>query len=203
MSPILFLIYINDLLKVNINNGEIISFADVTTLIFSGSTWENAARSATAGLITINSWLDEHLLTLNYKKSVFLTFTPTIRTYPLDLNHLYIHTSSCHWQETEECQCPTLGRSNNVKYLGVILDSHLRWDYHINNMCLKMRYLIFKSYKISKLKNLEIAGLVYCAYTQSVLQYGILVWGGATNTYLRKLIVIQKFIINKGFFGCG
>lgn len=122
--------------------------------------------------------MDEHLLSLNYKKSLYMTFSPTARTQPVNLNPLLIHSPSCSLLTTVTCQCPVLNRTKEAKYLGVLI-----------------RHLIFKSYKISKLRNIEISRLVYFAYAQSVLQYGILIWGGASNTYLNKIFMIQKQII--------
>ena len=37
--------------------------------------------------------------------------------------------------------------------------------------------------------------MIYCAYAQSLLSYGILVWVGALNSHIKKLFVIQKHII--------
>lgn len=45
--------------------------------------------------------------------------------------------------------------------------------------------------------NMDITKLVYVAYVQSVMQYGygIRVWGGAFNSHINKLFIIQKHTI--------
>ena len=74
IGPILFLLYINDMLKLNIP-GQIISYADDTALVFSDSTWEGVKKKAEVGLHEVAKWLKQNKLTLNKSKSKFLTFS--------------------------------------------------------------------------------------------------------------------------------
>jgi hypothetical protein len=207
LSPILFLIYINDLLKMNIGGCRAISFADDTALMFSGSNWQQVKCLAESGLAEVKTWLDRHTLTLNMKKSVFMTFSPVERTIPADIFHngIKIH-SDCAYRyghrEVEDshergrnCVCRELKRVRETKYLGVILDSQLKWKAHINNTCKKMKHVIHKFYKLNGLGDLEVLRLVYFAYAQAVLQYGIRIWGGALDTHFNKISLIQRHII--------
>lgn len=197
LSPILFLIYINDLLNLNLDNGQAISFADDTTLIFSGESWDAARASAEKGFLVVKAWLDNHTLTLNYKKSSFMTFTPNAATQPVNQLTLKIHKYDCDELDSQVsgCDCPSLEDSKYVKYLGVMIDQHLRWDSHIQSLCHKTKFLINKFYRISQLKLPQLAKMTYFAYAQSVLQYGIRVWGGAAERHISKVFNLQKHII--------
>lgn len=196
LSPILFQIYINDFLKVDIGNCSIVSFADDTALTFTGNSWEDVRLSAENGLRVAQSWLDEHLLTLNASKSVFMTFSPNAQTQPHEIESIKIHQVNCNCQQsTNHCFCPEIRKKDRVKYLGILLDPYLRWNIHINSMCLKIKFLIYKFHQIRELNNLKIARLIYFSYAQAVLQYGIRAWGGALNTHFEKLFIIQKYII--------
>lgn len=44
--------------------------------------------------------------------------------------------------------------------------------------------------------------LAYYAYIQSLLSFGIVAWGGAFNTYMHPLNVVQKAILKVGFSKC-
>lgn len=193
LSPILFQIYINDLLKLKIRNCNIISFADDTALVFTDRTWENMKITAENGLRVVHSWLNEHLLTLNTDKSVFITFSPNASTQPQSLNTIKIHLLNCNSENL--CSCPKINKKDNVKYLGITIDPYLRWNTHIDNMCKKLRFLIYKFYQIKQLNNVNITKLIYYSYAQSVLQYGIRAWGGALNAHFNKLFIIQKHLI--------
>ena len=74
LGPILYLIYANDLCNINIQ-GQIISFADDTALLFQANTWEGVVRLAEGELGRIKKWLNDNLLTLNFSKTKFLAFS--------------------------------------------------------------------------------------------------------------------------------
>ena len=65
LRPILFLIYVNDLCTLQLQNARIIAFADDTAVLFSGKNQEEAFTRAETGLKSIKEWLDQNLLTLN------------------------------------------------------------------------------------------------------------------------------------------
>lgn len=64
LGPTLFLLYINDLLKLNLH-GQIIPYADNTLLVIEASNWEKARKVAENDMHKIRKWLNSNLLTLN------------------------------------------------------------------------------------------------------------------------------------------
>ncbi|KAJ8970982.1 hypothetical protein NQ317_003853, partial [Molorchus minor] len=82
-------------------------------------------------------------------------------------------------------------RTNRIKYLGIYIDSHLRWDEHINYVVNKIRKILYV-FKSLDLKNLIV---LYRALVESHLMYGIIGWGGVLNTHLRRLEITQKRIL--------
>jgi hypothetical protein len=69
LGPTLFLIYINDLCNAKIPNANIISYADDTSVVFTGRTWNDVRADAENGLAIVAAWLRNNLLTLNTKKN--------------------------------------------------------------------------------------------------------------------------------------
>lgn len=67
LGPILFILYINSICNLCID-GQIISYADDTCLLFSSSTWENVHKKTTLGINNIFKELNRKKLTLNIKK---------------------------------------------------------------------------------------------------------------------------------------
>jgi hypothetical protein len=91
-----------------------------------------------------------------------------------------------------------LFRSNtNIynKYLGVILDSKLKWDLHVEMLKSRLRKLIFVFHRLYNILTFNEIRQVYFAQVQSILQHGILVWGNAYQNIIEPLTVVQKSII--------
>ena len=86
MGPILFLVYINDLLE-NFDD-EIISFVDNTTFVCTGESWERVENDVNCKLRVVNNWLNEHKLLLNAEKTVCVIFTTYNNTKPNSLSFL-------------------------------------------------------------------------------------------------------------------
>ena len=80
--------------------------------------------------VRVSDWLNANKLTLNAKKSNFVIFCRHQRKKDHLVNILMFGNSN-HILTSLECK-------DHVKYLGVLLDSHLSWNYHIDNVALKI-----------------------------------------------------------------
>ena len=90
LGPLLFNIYVNDLLNIDIN-GNILVFADNTVLFFEGETWSEVENKANAGLARVNNWYAKNSLMLKKNQYLFPLPCPVI-TNPnkLLLNYITI-----------------------------------------------------------------------------------------------------------------
>ena len=82
-----------------------------------------------------------------------------------------------------------------IKYLGVLIDQNFTWKEHISYVTTKIRKLIYKFYELRHVLSLSTLKMVYYALVETVLNYGLVVWGSAGVTILNKLQVAQKYII--------
>lgn len=195
LGPILFLIYINSLLWCD-TGGEIVSYADDTVLIFTGDCWEDVANKAEEGLYKVKCWLGKNLLTLNKEKTKYIAFSPNITGQP-QFNSLIFHIN-CN---RTNCRCSTyIHQTSEIKYLGIIIDSHLRWDKHIIYTYNRLKKLIHKFYQLRSILSKKVLIITYKALVESVLQYGIIAWGGTYTTTLNILHIVQKHIIKVMLF---
>ena len=195
LSPILFLIYVNDLLKIKIHDCTILSFADDTALLFSGESWEEAFRNANGGLAIVKSWLDINILTLNANKTKYITFSPTESGQPKGTGPFELLIQSQEIGNQSNFDFTKIEKVDTVKYLGIQLDKHMKWTAHLNYVCSKLKYLIYIFYKINKIKDLSIIRKIYFAYAHSIFQYAIEVWGAAYDTHFNKLFTLQKHLL--------
>lgn len=190
LGPLLFILYVNDLL-LSLPNDTIISFADDTAVISTDKKWDVVESKMNNYLNKIYNWLTLNKLSLNIEKSVFMSFK----------------TGDYGNNETHNINVTIDGRKllrvESHKYLGIIFDYKMQWKNHIEYIINKTKYLIFIFYKISKLMTTETLRMIYYALFHSVITYGIIAWGGA---YAKNLILLQNHqnrilkIINKNNF---
>ncbi|CAH2245001.1 jg6941 [Pararge aegeria aegeria] len=82
LGPTLFLIYANEMCDLELDNAQIIAFADDTAIIFHGRTWEETRKTAEKGLAKIRKTLENNLLTINAQKTKWICFSITPATQP-------------------------------------------------------------------------------------------------------------------------
>lgn len=116
-----------------------------------------------------------------------------------DYQNLHIHDSDCSL--VQACTCSNyIERKTSLKYLGIYLDQNFTWKEHLAYVTSKARKLIFKFYELRNILTLSTLKVAYCALVESIINYGIVVWGGAGVTILSKLQVAQKYIIKTMLF---
>lgn len=187
MGPILFILYLNQLLMQKYK-GTVISFADDTVLFVEGNSWTEVQENISSDLTTITKWFDKNLLTINLKKTKYLPFSNNKTRLPRDptIEIFLPFRKNKTW---------SLQRTDQAEYLGIILDNHLKWDYQIQMLTKRIRSLLYIFKNIRKIIDLQNLRKIYFALVQSLLSYGIIAWGAAYDNVLNPLIVAQKRII--------
>jgi len=100
LGPILFILYINKICNLCID-GQVITYADDTWLLFSGKLWEDVHHKTTVGVNTVFKELNNNKLTLNIRKSVFITSSIYSTYIPFD--DIIIH--SCNTRDLNSKLC--------------------------------------------------------------------------------------------------
>ena len=188
LGPILFILYVNDLLN-HMPNETIMSYADDTVIIYSDNTWSSAQDKMCIYLNYVASWLVFNKLTLNINKTIYMTFGSYCHSVPNALNIKLDNQS--------------IERVEAHKYLGLIFDYNMKWDAHIKYIVKKTKYLIFIFAKIKNIIETKTLMIMYYALFHSILNYGIIAWGGAYSNNVNLVENIQKKIlkiINKNQF---
>lgn len=180
IGPILFIVYINSLLMMDIG-GMTLSYADDTAIIFSGKDWEETKLCAEVGLLRVKNWLETYNLTLNLSKTKYIAFSLTNAGRP-------------NFTDLEMGEA-TISEAHQVKYLGIVVDEFLKWGPHIDYISGKMRRLIHKFYLLREFLTTGILVMVYKSLVESLIRYGIVVWGGLYSSTLYKLEILQKYLL--------
>lgn len=193
LGPTLFLIYINDLCNLNLKHGKIVSYADDTVLLFTAKTTSEVYEYAQTGFNSVTNWLQINLLTLNADKTKFIHFAMRKPQPSTTNSHLYAH--QCGLFSVSMCNCPSILKTCNIKYLGIIIDETLSFRPHIENVVKRVRKLIYVFKKLRSIAETKLISQIYIALCQSVIQYCITSWGGALKTYLLPLERAQRAIL--------
>jgi hypothetical protein len=88
----------------------------------------------------------------------------------------------------------TLFVTDTIKFLGLHLDSHLSWKSHTNVLVRKRSSVCYVMRKLSNIVNIVTLRIVYFAYFQSLVNYGIIFWGSSStmhNTFLMQKRIIR------------
>lgn len=195
LGPTLFLIYINDLCQLKLNQSKLFAFADDTALIFQGNTWDEVIDVSQDGLSQVSSWLQNNLLTLNISKTKYLTFRISDRTKMTPRN-LVLHYCG---NTVPYCSCPKIEQASKIKYLGTIIDDQLSWSYQINAICGRVRKLMFIFKKLKAVADSATIRTIYIGLCQSILNYCIISWGSAAKTLLIKVERAQRAVLKVAY----
>lgn len=164
LGPLLFLVYINDIVH-NIG-ANIRLFADDTSLFLVVENPDVAARTLNYDLNTISNWAKKWLVTFNPNKTESILFSK--KKSPII--HPPIYMSG---QPIVEVQ--------RHKHLGLFFSHDLRWNQHIDYIKSKawtrlniMRRLKFRLHRDS-------LAIIYTTFIRPILEYGNVLFDSCTN----------------------
>lgn len=163
LGPVLFLMYINDLLDA-FENFSGLFYADDTTLLMSHDNLKQLEIQCNEAQSTAQTWFASNKLSLNETKTLKLISSTR------DISNI--------------------DNPISAKFLGVHLDPTLKWDAHINyvsdNLSKSIYALRQLSFSVSKI----VLRSAYFALCHSRLSYAMLAWGHAAGK--RRLFGLQR-----------
>jgi len=79
-----------------------------------------------------------------------------------------------HSQLITEHDTTAISEVPETKFLGVQIDNHLNWKYHVDRILTKLSTAGFVMRQLFYVLNLETLQMAYFAYFNSVVRYGII-----------------------------
>lgn len=196
LGPLMFLVYINSLLQMDLT-GSVTAYADDVALVYTGN-GDMVRNSMASDLQHMNEWLNYHKMVIS-QKSVAMSFGGR---NPRDGDFILSHSRNCEGGSGSSCMrdCIRIGFVRSYKYLGVIMDSEMKWSEHSAMLCKDLRSLNGQLYRLRSSCSAQLLRAFYCAIGESRLRYGLLCWGGAAEVNLRPVFIAQKAIIRNMSF---
>lgn len=189
LGPLLFILYVNDLLR-PFNNEDKFCFADDTAILIKDDNPETLCEGASEILTRVGTWLRLNGLVLNKDKTKVVAFSKrTTRGMSHNQTDIKIHSSMC---DQINCSCSPIAEVSAIKYLGITLQSNLKYDRHVHNVINKLRSGIAVLARLTNTASLPLRKTVYFALIESHLNYMISIYGPTFVSHLSKLFTCQK-----------
>ena len=186
LGPLLFLIYINDLVNCCLAS-ELILFADDTNIFVEARTKTQAYAKANEILRQVTLYMKCNKLHINAQKSVFMNFSRAKAASVNTDDSSKLPKIILNGLEIEEV--------TETKFLGVMIDNKLSWDSHIKSLTKKLSSCTGRIKRICDSLPEELYTDLYHTLFESYLTYGITVWGGVADSKLDPLFKSQKKVI--------
>ena len=179
IGPILFLMYINDIVC-STSHLQFLLFADDTNIFLQGNDLNALCDTLNRELVHVFNWIKCNQLTLNHTKTQYLIS----HSSQLPSQHIDIKIDNLAITEV-----------NEAKFLGVTIDHRLLWKSHIATVRLKISKIIGIMYKIRSCLNESNLRQIYLSLAYPHLLYCCAIWGGAHKSYLNTLVIAQKKLV--------
>lgn len=177
LGPTLFLAYINDIFELDLK-GSLQLFADDAALIYNASSLTELKDNMEHDLKTLNDYLSNNSLKLNFAKTNYLIFY--LKHRPQNLFDELEYMGDC------------IKRVDSIRYLGLIINSSLTWSDHILQIKRKTFPFIGVLRRVGYLIPLKLRNQLYFSYIHSNFTYLIQIWGAANPGLINDLQVIQN-----------
>ena len=177
LGPLLFLIYINDI----INSSQLLKFilfADDTNIFYSGKCINSLVNTLNNELAKVSLWFKSNKLSLNIDKTCFMYFTNSQYRTVHNLN-IFIDNKP-------------ITEKQSTKFLGVVLDSHLTWNDHFKKISTSVSKAIGILWKLKPILTRKTLFMLYNTLILPHLTYCNIVWGNCNKSKVDSLFLLQK-----------
>ena len=176
LGPLLCLFMLNDIPNIS-NKFRTILYADDTTLSFCFNNLTEAIATCNIELAKFHDWSVANKLSISPEPNKTYFILHTYRKFDGEIIDIKMNNVS-------------LGRYEEGKFLGVTIDSKLKYKTHINTICNKISKSIGIMRKLNALK--KKLKQIYYSLIYPYLLYNCPSYSGTFNVHLHRIIILQK-----------
>ena len=165
ISPVMFLIYIYDLLTSLSNN--CVAYADDVTLVAYGDSEAEAVTSLQGLVDIISTWSANNCLYLSTTKSVWMVISPELKKslQPVDINNRTNQRTGLNLFSVP------LQKVSSRHLLGVLISENLLWNQHVSSVCIKINSMLGTIRRIGSVANANTRHRMFQTYIMPKFQY--------------------------------
>ena len=175
LGPLLFIIYINDILY----SSKILNFvlfAYDSNVLLSHPDPDTLVNTLIIELEKLLHWIRANKLSLNLDKTKCMIFSNAIDRLPMNI----------------VLDGKVLEVVSTMKFLGLTIDNKLSWKPHIDNVCRTISQNIGLINKVKYYFPKPTLLMLYSSLILPYLNYGVIAWGHTHSTYLDRILLLQK-----------
>jgi len=179
LGPLLFTLFINDLPTV-LRSTKTMLYADDTTIYHSCPDPQELQEALAGDLSRMADWLKTNHLYMNVRKTKLLLLAMSGRAQELDRVRLTVNDV-----EVE--------RRNDVKFLGVIIDSELTWEKHVAAVRRKCFGSLATLRRLRHTLPVRLKARLFSALIRPHLDYCSVAWQECSKLLQRRIEQIQNY----------
>ena len=176
LGPLLFLLYINDLPNIS-KKLKFYLFADDTNIFYQSKDLDSLQSTVNKELKKLSLWLNANRLALNISKTNFVIFAA--KNKPLKNVTLLLNNKA-------------FDQKDQVKYLGILIDSQLTFQAHTISVSKKISRVTGMMYRIRKFVNDKTLCTIYNSLIYPFILYRVPIWGNADEVHTEPIHKTQK-----------
>ena len=182
LGPLIFILYVNDVFECMDKDNSIFMYADDTLIVTKSEDIHEAAIKAELALEKIMSWCEVNKLSINFKKTKYMSIKHTKEAAEPNLS-----TKNGH----------TIGSVQQYEYLGMLLDNKLSMNEYVDVMWKKANSKIGILAKIRRCISEKTAVKIYKTMIRPHLDYIDFVVDSSSADRIQKLDNLQKKAIRR------
>jgi hypothetical protein len=175
LGPLLFLLYINDLPQY-VQNAKVVLYADDINIVLTDKDLTRLQDRVNNTMKQLESWFLNNNMIININKTKAMLFH-------LKNNNVIDAPHILHKNEK-------ITYISQLKFLGINISCPLTWSTQIKVLCANFSKVCHMIKMLKDEANFYVLRNIYFAKFQSVMRYGIILWGGISK--ITKVLKVQK-----------
>ncbi len=177
-GPLIFILYLNDLPSV-LTKSKSFLYADDTAIVCTGQSLQDIVGTLQGELELATTWFSDNKLSLNLKKTKTMFFGTAHKLKEVTSKSILFQGSEVEIVDS-------------YKYLGVLLDSKLNFDKHVNYLCSTVYPKLKLLGKIRENIGQSMSIYLYNCLINPLFAFNDYVYGSINNSEAKRLQVLQN-----------
>ena len=178
IGPMLFLIYVNDIISLNLKS-KVLLFADDTVIYYRGKDLENVSRQVQEDLDILSKWCCFNKLCVNVDKTKTMFFGN---------NFNFVNTDNCNLKLCDR----EIENVQTYEYLGIVIDVNVSFKDHALKIIRTINNKLYLLSLLRKQLTTKCAILLYKSMILPYFEYGDVFISACTEAILSRLQLLQN-----------